>query len=122
FSYVLSAGSTRPLALLLLPVRCGRALVTPDPPSPASIRPFILHGWGSHAAPATWLRQPCSMSARAGAAGGRSGVTGVHQKLTGIRGDVSGGLVDCHGCGNVHIRMCTSPRSYLAVWGVRDAW
>jgi hypothetical protein len=35
-------------------------LVTPVTPPAAPVRPYILHGCRVHAAPATWLGQPCS--------------------------------------------------------------
>jgi len=45
-------------ALLVVPVRRQRALVTAGTPPAASGRTFLLHGCRVHAAGATWLGQP----------------------------------------------------------------
>src|SRR5690348_3382487 len=52
--------TARVLTLLLVPVRCQRTAVTPDPPPAAPVHPLILHGCRAHAAPATCLGHPCS--------------------------------------------------------------
>jgi hypothetical protein len=53
------------------------------PYSTTGITP-LLHGWGSHVAPAAWLRHPCSMNLGDGAAGRVAAVTRADWRRTSI--------------------------------------
>ena len=53
-----SFGDIRASALLVL-LRCLSASVVAVTLARCSVGTFILHGCRAHAAPATWLRQPC---------------------------------------------------------------